>query len=418
MRVLMVSIQFHPLGYGTERQALALSRALVERELNVRVVTGRFSGLPPFSVIDGIPVDRLPYVPDVRPFRRFGKYTFLASLGAYLRRRGGDFDVFHCHMAAYHIIPVVVAGRYLKRPVVVKVASSGPEGGVQLLRRLDSDNGVLGPLSAWLLRGASAIVGPSRDSERELLEQGFRSVRHIPNGVDVQRFHPASSDERARARQSLGLSQNALVFGYLGRLHRQKGVELLLRAWFASRLPSTGATLCLAGEGLHETELRSMVAQRATSSSVRFLGRVEPSGFLHALDALALTSPYEGLPNALLEAMASGLACVGTQTGGIMDLLDPGKSGLLVPAGQVQPLADALEALGDADLREQYGRAARLRAAAAFSLPVVAQRYHELYTDLMAARAGKADAVGDAGLQRHDGRTVPCDGGMRKCNQP
>src|SRR5204863_9032231 len=173
----------------------------------------------------------------------------------------------------------------------------------------------------------------------ELLQQGFRTVHHIPNGVDADLFHPASGDERARARQSLGLSRDALVFGYLGRLHVEKGVELLLQAWLASRLPAGGATLCLAGDGPQENELRSLVAQRGGGGSVRFLGRVEPSSYLHALDAFALTSPYDGLPNALLEAMASGLACLGTRTGGIVDLLGSGESGLLVPAGQVQPLA-------------------------------------------------------------------------------
>src|SRR5205814_5174522 len=97
---------------------------------------------------------------------------------------------------------------------------------------------ILGPLSAWLLGSASAIVAPSRDSERELLQQGYRTVHHLPNGVDADLFHPASRDERARARQSLGLSRDALVFGYLGRLHVEKGVELLLQAWLASRLPA------------------------------------------------------------------------------------------------------------------------------------------------------------------------------------
>jgi glycosyltransferase involved in cell wall biosynthesis len=392
MRVLMVSVQFHPLGSGTERQALALSRALVDRGLYVRVATARFTGLPPFSLVDGIPVDRLPHVPDGRPFRRLGKYTFVAGLEAYLDRRGAGFDVFHCHMAAYHIIPAVLVGRRLKRPVVVKVSSSGPQGGVQALRRLDSDHDVLGPLSAWLLGRASAIVAPSREAERELIQQGFRSVHHIPNGVDAQRFRPGSDDERARARQSLGLSRDGLVFGFLGRLQREKAVDVLLRAWFASRLSSSGATLCLAGDGPQETELRTLVAQQGGTSSVRFVGRVEPLGFLHALDAFVLPSHYEGLPNALLEAMASGLACVGTQIGGIVDLLEPGESGLLVPAGQVQPLALALEALAESDVRERLGQAARSRAATRFSLPGVAQRYHELYTQLTTGGGREPDA--------------------------
>ncbi len=391
MRVQMVCMQFHPLGAGTERQALALSRALAERGLEVQVATARYRGLPRTAVVDEIPVERLLYAPDRRRLRRLAKFSYVLALGSYLLRRRRAFDVLHCHMASMELIPAVLLAQRFGRPVVVKIACAGPEGDVQRLRTGDQPWGVLGPVSAVLLAEVSAIVAPSRRIERELAEQGYERRYYIPNGVDVRRFRAAADGERARARQRLGLPAASLLVGCLGRLHRQKGVDVLIKAWSSSELPGAGAVLCVAGQGPEEAALRQLASDVGAAASVRFLGPVESVEFLHAVDAFALASRFEGMPNALLEAMASALSCLGTQIAGTEDIIEDGTSGLLVPADEVPPLATALDQLLDPAVRRRLGEAARSRVEEEFALDSVARRYDELYRRLVSVPAAAAD---------------------------
>ncbi len=385
MRVQMICMQFHPFGAGTERQALALSRALVQRGLEVRVATARYRALPRTAVVDGIPVERLLYAPDRRRLRRLAKFSYVLALGIYLLQRRHAFDVLHCHMASMELIPAVLVAQRSGRPVVVKIASAGPEGDVERLRTGDQPWGVLGPVSAALLAQVSAIVAPSRRIERELKEQGYGRGHYIPNGVDVRQFRPATEGERAGARQRLALPAGSLLVGCLGRLHRIKGIDVLIKAWSSSGLPRADAVLCIAGDGPEDAALRQLASDVGATASVRFLGPVESVEFLHAVDAFALASRTEGMPNALLEAMASGLACVGTEVAGAEDLLGDGESGLLVPADEVPPLATALDELLNPSVRRRLSDAARSRVEDEFSLESVARRYEDLYRRLVSA---------------------------------
>jgi glycosyltransferase involved in cell wall biosynthesis len=375
MRVLMLSGRFYPLGNGTEHQALALSLALAERGLDVSVVTARFRGLTPASTVHGIRVDRLPYAPDRRPLRRLAKYTFMVALTSYLFRRLRAIDILHCHMAEFTIIPAVLASRRFGRPVIVKIASPA--------ELALGSAGELGPLVARMLAQAAAVVAPSRQIERQLAEQGYRSGVYIPNGVDIHRFHPPEPAQRLAARARLGISPDTLLVGSMGRLAVEKALDLLVHAWMVSKLPKLGGRLCLAGTGPQEGTLRSLVAAAGDlAQSVQFVGQVDPVEYLHALDVFVLPSRYEGLPNALLEAMACGVACVVSQIGGTQDLIEHGLSGLMVPVAQVSSLAAALEELTSASLREGLGNAAKSRARRTFSLEAVASQYHELYERL------------------------------------
>jgi len=389
IRVLMLTFRFHPLGDGTEQQALALSRTLSRRGLSVRVATAKFRGLQSSATVDGIRVDRLPYTPDRRRLRRLAKLPYVLALAAYLSRRRNAFDIVHCHMAGFELIPAVLVAQRLGRPVVVKIACAGPEGDVPRLATGEQPWGALGPLALRMLRRVTAIVAPSRQIQRELTAEGFPRRHYIPNGVDVQRFQPATEDQRVRARRRLGAPADGLVIGFLGRLSRQKGIDVLIRAWSGSALRDTGGALYVAGQGPEEAALRAMASESGPAGrSIHFLGTVEPAEFLHALDIYVLASRFEGMPNSLLEAMASGLPCVGTRIAGTEDLLEDGQSGLLVPSEEVGALQVALDQLRSAGLRHRLGSAARRRVEKEFSLEGIARRYHELYQQLVSSPAG------------------------------
>jgi glycosyltransferase involved in cell wall biosynthesis len=239
-----------------------------------------------------------------------------------------------------------------------------------------------------LLRDADGFVAMSRLIRQEFLSAGVPEERAflIPHGVDTERYRPASNEERVALRESLGWPADALVVIYTGRLLRGKGLEVLLTA-FQQLLAGEGrALLVLVGSGKGESlsiedELRQDVVRAGLESRVHFPGRVgSVADYLRAADIFAFPSLFEALGLSLVEASACGLACVGSRTGGIVDVIEEGRSGLLVSPGDASALADAFFRLaGDEDLRRVLGRRARETVLRRFDSRDSLERYMSLF---------------------------------------
>jgi glycosyltransferase involved in cell wall biosynthesis len=199
-------------------------------------------------------------------------------------------------------------------------------------------------------------------------------LRVIPNGVDTDCFRP-DPERRARTRASLGL-RDEFVWLAAGRLMWKKNYPLLL----AAIARQTGSVLLIAGSGPDEAGLRAMAP-----ASVRFLGAQDDMAeLMNAADAFVLSSAVEGLPMVLLEAAASGLPCVATAVGGVAEAVVDGRTGYLVPPGDVDALSSAmtrLAALPQAE-RAVLSRAAREYAVERFDLRVVVAQWERLYNSL------------------------------------
>jgi len=184
-------------------------------------------------------------------------------------------------------------------------------------------------------------------------------------------------------RKSLGLPKGMPLVAAAGRLDRQKGFDILLKA-----LPE-GAVLALAGEGPEEKRLKKLAA--GTGKDIRFLGRL-PSivPLLADADVAVLPSRWEGMPNVALEALQLGRPVLGSAVGGLTELLEGG-AGVLVPPGDVEALRKALaDLLDDPDRREALGRKA-LERATRHGTPRMVQAHEALYHRLLSNR--KADAA-------------------------
>jgi glycosyltransferase involved in cell wall biosynthesis len=168
------------------------------------------------------------------------------------------------------------------------------------------------------------------------------------------------------------------------------------------------ARLVLVGSGKGqalsvEDALRERVGRAGLEDRVVFTGRLDDvSEALRASDVFAFPSLFEALGISLIEAAACGLPCIGSRTGGIVDVLGDGRAGLLVAPGDAAELADALRALlGDASRRAALGAGARAVAGERFDLRGSVERYRFLFQELAARRAGNAPAVtGPAGSSR------------------
>jgi glycosyltransferase involved in cell wall biosynthesis len=188
--------------------------------------------------------------------------------------------------------------------------------------------------------------------------------------------------ERAAAREALRLPADVPVVAFVGRLSPEKAPEVLLRA-----LRGTATRILVAGEG----PLREALAAEADPEQVRFLGFLsDVRPVLAAADVLALPSRTEGLPMAVLEAMAAGLPVVASAVGSLPEVLGEG-AGLLVPPGDVPALRLALERLFVPDVRAAVATEARRRVESRYAAAAMARSYRELlYQPTLDSAGGRA----------------------------
>lgn len=222
-------------------------------------------------------------------------------------------------------------------------------------------------------------------------EQRMRADKlvFIANGVAAARFDPRQWPPAARLalRQALGVDREARLLICVGRLDAVKGQATLLRALVQVAAAQPAVLLLLAGDGPERPRLTALAAELGVADRVRLLGARDDVPRLLALGELfVLPSLQEGMPNAVLEAMAAGLPVVGTAVGGVPELVVDGETGVLVPPGDATALADALLALLAAPARAaEMGRRGRQRAAQAFSQEAMCRQVEQLLTERYAA---------------------------------
>jgi len=215
----------------------------------------------------------------------------------------------------------------------------------------------------------------------------------LPNGVDIDRFR-LQLEARSAMRQALNVSPETLVVGIVGRLDLVKDHRTLFEG--VERVVSEGLPLRLiiVGNGPERMALEEHVRRRSLiSSRTTFVGETSDVALqLNSFDVFALPSLAEGMSNALLEAMAVGVAPVATRVGGNSELIEEGVSGLLFEVGDAKTLADHLRVLAsDAELRRSLGLNARKRVEHAFSLRRMLNNYACLYEETIGN--GKADSA-------------------------
>jgi sugar transferase (PEP-CTERM/EpsH1 system associated) len=285
------------------------------------------------------------------------------------------------HSRNWSCVDAIIGARLAGVPIVIHSEhgreASDPEGRNRV-RRIGRR--VLAPM-------VSQFVTVSRDLARWLIEDvgvPRRKVLSICNGVDTRRFAPG---ERPAARAALGIGSEPLVIGTVGRLDPVKDQVGLLKA-FSRLTDDPRAFLLIVGDGPCRQELEATIGALRLGDRVRLLGeRDDVPAVLSAMDVFVLCSVGEGISNAILEAMATGLPVVATRVGGNPELVMDGSTGFLVeprsPASLAAPLRRYLE---DPTLLAQHGRSARDHAETEFSLERMVGAYEQLYRRLLDTR--------------------------------
>lgn len=347
---------------GLERVIVLLCRTLDRERFEPSVLCLRKAGDFAAELMDeGIPVHVLPWSREKLDYFAFRK------VGRILREE--RIDVIHTHNTGpfFHgALGATLAG--VKTHVHTDHARPFPD----TLRWMVGEH--------FLSHLAYRVVGVSDDTTQNLrryekIPEG--KLTTIPNGIDLQ---PVRTDI-TQLRQELGIAPGTTVIGTAGRLTHQKGMEFLVQAagMLSPRFPDL--TVLIVGEGSEQAALQERVRAAGLENQVRLLGlRMDIPDLLALFDIYALPSRWEGLPMAILEAMAASLPIVGSAVGGVPTAVREGVNGLLVEPEDPVALANALERLlNDPQLRRKMGDAGRKRYEASFTARQMTRHYEKLY---------------------------------------
>jgi len=331
--------------------------------------------MPLYEFIDGASVLRVGH-----PGNSFIKtFLFTVSLIRHLLCDTKKTDIIHSHgavaMGAIGRIISILSGA----KNMVKIASAG--------RILKYKNKIFGMMMLCLFKQSDAIIGMTKEIQKELENIGTpaNTIFSITNAVNGKRFQPYTQKQRKTWKMRRSLDPSTPVILFMSRLVPEKGLFVLLDAWRRVVQSYPQVHLIILGSGFGqavsvETQLKRKVENEAISN-VSFEGETDsPESYLGAADIFVFPSRHEGFPNALLEAMASGLAIVASDIGGVVELIDNDKTGLLFPSGNDKMLADKIiYLLEHPDIRYRMALQARRHVLKNYSFEKIAKQYMETY---------------------------------------
>lgn len=305
MKLALVRRNYNPYG-GAERFLESLRTQLIERDISVSVIAETWKTVDYES-------DSVVMIKASGFFRSTRFRSFSQNTQTFLTNQQFDLIQSHERLTGVDIYRLGdgIHAAWLER--CARVSSSART----LLRKFDSYNrSVIMTESQMAMDDRLHFVATSKlvlDELKTFYDVPEDRVFTIPNGVDVKRFSPATSDQKSKAREALGIPQSALVVGFVGSDFTRKGLWPLAKAIMMSR----DLYLVVAGRDSSSEKLNRLISDAGVKSSIRYLGPVDNVlSLLWASDVFALPSLYEPSSNAILEAMACGLPIVCTESVG------------------------------------------------------------------------------------------------------
>jgi glycosyltransferase involved in cell wall biosynthesis len=374
MKILMLNYEFPPIGGGAANAHLCLLRQYAgNRDLYVDVLTSAPKrGVFKETFSENITIYKVGvHKKELHHWRRTEVIEWLVKAGFHYRRlvRESDYDLVH----AFFGFPTgwLCYRNAGKIPYIISLRGSDVPG---LHARLQLDYKILRPVFRAIWKNAAALVACSEGlKERALRFLPSVAIDMIPNGVELDKFYPAEAEQR----------QNELRLLTVGRLSVIKRVEMLIDAVEILHKEGYKFHFTIIGGGPVEPMLCEMVRQKNLDGIVEITGRTDAEGMPDAYrssDIFISASMQEGMSNAMLEAMASGLPIITTRCEGLDELI--ADNGLIVEQAQAGAIARAIKKLADdRSLCRQMALAARKRAEQ-FSWSRAAESYLALYERL------------------------------------
>ncbi|MBX9963574.1 MAG: glycosyltransferase family 4 protein [Burkholderiales bacterium] len=350
---------------GQEIRILTEMRGMLDRGHAVTLVTPEDAQLYPAARKLGIPVHAVP----------IGRKNLagLLALRRWLAGRGWAFDVINTHSSTDSWLAAVACVLRPGAPPIVRTrhVSTAVNNGIG---------------TRWLYLRATRHIVTTGEALRQQLhrDNGFPLERmtSVRTGIDLGRYRPLDQGE---CRRKLGLEDVPTV-GIVATLRDWKGHDILFEAWPAIRREVPGVRLVIVGDGPYRDRLDAMVARLGIGESLRFVGHQENvTEWLNAFDVFALPSwGDEGVPQAIMQAMACGKPVVSTPVGAITEAVVADQTGLIVPPRDASALANALiRVLRDPALRASLGQAGLQRARDQFGIDAMLDRMEAVFRAAM-----------------------------------
>ena len=385
-------------GDGAGSFIASLARALVTLGHQVDVVAPHDPAVEPYD-LGGVALHRFRYAPTeslhiaghgralhadqrmkwVVPALMPG-YCLAAARRARHLARAGDHDLIHGHWAVPGGAIAASVAAAVKKPLVVSMHGSD----VFVIEH----NRLYAGVARCAFGRAARVTACSEDLRSRAVGVGLSGAKtvRLPYGVDTARY--GQGEGRAQ-RERLGIPADAPVIGALGRLVAKKGFGTLIEALSGVLAQHPEAYCLIGGEGDLGPELREAADRLGIGERVRFPGHVgwqDTPDWLAMCDIMTVPSVIDangnvdGLPNVLLESMASGRAVIGSDVAGIPSVIDDGRNGLLCPPGDAGALSERLGMLlDDAALCRRLGEQARADMLADYDWSLIAERMVDIY---------------------------------------
>lgn len=420
-RIYVAITTFYPLVGGAETQTLAQCQLLQQQGYETHIVTFRHKKeWLPREELRGVPVQRVAgaLLGDragwPRLVQRLAYFLAMFVMSWTLWQQRKNYDILQVCQFSLLVLPLAFVCRLARKPMTIVVISAGagkatktneparllagPLDASQPWLQVDGKTWIDGDLygleqagtfvtqymRSMLRRMGVVVIVLSTRMERYLIDHHFflPGTRLVPNGVDIARFHPAPTN--------LPIGDRPHTVVCVSKLRYEKGIDVLLQSWRLVHVQMPEARLILVGSGPVQPQLMQLAEALGVADSVEFAGLQSdvPAQFHRGYIAI-LPSRWEGMPNALLEAMGCGMACIATRVSGSEDLIQSGENGLLVESEDYVAMSEALlTLLRDTPLAQQYGQAARATVEQHYTLEQVIEMYSDIYRTLM-KREGK-----------------------------
>ena len=353
---------------GQEIRILTEARGFLDRGHRVTLIAPAEAPIAPAGEAMGIPVVRLPIARKRLPA--------LIALRRWLARHRDEVDVVNTHSSTDSWLAAIACATLAHAPPIVRTRH------VSTTVRNTAT-------TRWLYGRAAAHVVTTGEALRWQLARDNdvppERMTSIPTGIDLARFVPGDA---AAARARLGLPARPAL-GIVSTLRSWKGHQYLFDALAADRAAWAGWQVVVVGEGPYRDRLDAHLARLGLAGDIRFVGQqrdVVP--WLQALDLFTLPSyGEEGVPQAIMQAMACALPVVSTSVGAIAEAVEAAVTGLIVPPRDALALGAALARLReDPGLRRRFGAAARARAQERFGLDAMLDRMETVFRRVLGQR--------------------------------
>jgi len=382
MRICMLTWEFPPrIVGGIARHCLSLSKALAKLGHEVYVVTLEFPGAPLFEDINGIKVYRV-LIELGHP--NFIIWTFLFN--HFMEKKVADlsenieFDIIHIH--DWLTAKAGISSKHFLNKPLISTIHSTEEGRSRGLHNPDSF--LIDGIEWWMTYEARQVIVCSNSVKWEV-ESHFSlphdKVTVIPNGIEVSSFNLNINREEVKRRY--GIKPNERIILFVGRLVPQKGVDTLIKAVPLIVQQHRDVRILIAGDGWSRNYLEELARSMGLGDRIRFLGFIsdwELEDLMVTADVLVVPSIYEPFGIVALEGMAAGTPVVATNIGGLSEIIEHDRTGVLVYPEDPGSIAWGInKVLSDPKYADWLVRNARRKVRKAYSWEAIAKRTVEVY---------------------------------------